>query len=501
MDYKALTKDQLEDFFESVQWKTKPMAHQLATMAWVLGEELDRAMLWLDIGTGKTLTALYLAHYLWGCERIFVISPSSVVTTWEEQVAEHTGLTFEALTGKRDERKARLRESTADVVVTNYEGLKLLFGEKRAVPVRTGGYGEEGRWETKNKYVITPEEYEDWPFDCIIADEIHRFKRYSTVQSRIGHALSSMTKNCLMLTGTPISTDISDLWSEYRVLDGGETLGSSLRHFHKTYFYQGGYKKKEWIPQAGAVEDIMRRVSPVTIRFERTECFDLPPVVREMREVELSVEQRKLSNDLLAGLSVEVESGEVNVSNVLSRIMKLSQIAGGFIKTGNSVTRMKKNPKMDALMELLEEVYGKAVVFHNFVEEGRMIEETCRKKKIKFRSLRAEVKDKEASYKEFRADPEVKVLIAHPASGGEGINLPEANVEIFYSQGYSGAPVRAQAEGRILRLGQTQGCVFVDLVGRNSVDEQMQKSLHQHQDLARLALDWVRQYGAKTANV
>jgi SNF2 family DNA or RNA helicase len=273
-------------------------------------------------------------------------------------------------------------------------------------------------------------------------------------------------------------------------LDGGETLGRSLKRFHDRYFHLGFFNN--WIPNDDAFENIMERVAPVTIRFERDECFELPEVVREVREVEMSREQRRLYNDIMGNLVVELEGGVITINNVLTKVIKLAQVAGGFIQHSEGVDRLKKNPKLDVLLELMDEVFGKAVVFHHFVEEGRMIEEACGKANVEFRSLRGEIRDKQNQYREFRDDPDGRVLVAHPMSGGEGINLPEANVEIFYSFGFVGAPVRAQAEGRVHRLGQTQRCVFLDLVLKDSSDERVLAAMHDKEDLAKSVLDWIR---------
>jgi len=152
------------------------------------------------------------------------------------------------------------------------------------------------------------------------------------------------------------------------------------------------------------------------------------------------------------------------------------------------------NPKMQELLDCIEESDAKVIVYHKFVEEGRMIEATLEKAGIEYRSLRGEIPDKEREVKDFKTDKKVRVLVAHPQSGGEGQNLQAASVMVFYSMPWGLIPYE-QCKGRIYRHGQTEKCVFIFLVGRNTIDEEVLESLVKKQDLAKSVFSYIRRGG------
>ena len=152
------------------------------------------------------------------------------------------------------------------------------------------------------------------------------------------------------------------------------------------------------------------------------------------------------------------------------------------------------NPKLQELLRLVDEISGKFIVFHHFSEEGRLITKALKKHGIKCAEMRGETKDKEGEIERFKDD--VQALVAHPACGGEGLNLQCASTMIFFSNGFSFAH-RTQAEGRIHRLGQTNKCLYVDLlltsgVGGETIDHHILDCLDKKGDMAKAVLDYIR---------
>jgi len=290
---------------------------------------------------------------------------------------------------------------------------------------------------------------------------------------------------------------LKGLWSQYWVLDSGESLGKSYQGYLYQYFKSftistSRVSFKEWIPKQGSLDLVMERVSPRTIRIDRRDCFDLPPVVFQQKTVPIPLEQKEIQKALVSGLRSEIQRVGIKPEHVQNKSIKLMQLTGGFILEGNVPRYMKLNPKLDLLYEVLQETSSKVIVYHAFVEEGRMIERFLSKKKVKFSSLRGEIDDKTSEYQRFKSDPEVNVLIAHPRSAGVGLNLQEANVVVFYSSAMMSSTTRKQAIGRVDRVGQTSSCSVVDLVMTGSVDEVILNSLERNLDLAQQILDWLR---------
>ena len=466
--------------------KTEPMDHQYKSIQFAVDDPDGCSMQWSDIGTGKSLAALYTAA-MWKCKAVLIVCPPSVIRSWKEQISKHTNLSYVTITQYDGGRSLDLYQQDADVYLVNYDSLDVLF--TKYVDTKTG---------RRTREIVG--DFGQLPFDCMIVDECHWFGSHKAMWTQIGYVLARQMKYVLMLTGTPIRTGLENLWSQFWVLDGGKTLGKSYMSYLKKYFspYQitvyGGRKVTKWHERKESKEKVLKRISKKVIRFDREQCFDLPPLLTQIREVNLSVEQRKMIADIVAGLKIKLKKGELNPSSVGNLSTKLRQISGGFVIGSKGATRLGKNPKLDALWDCLQETSGKCIIFHSFVEEGRIIEDFLMKKKVGYASLRGEITDKDDQVDRFKTDPDCIVLVAHPKSGGEGQNFQMANVIINYSNAMTTAAVRMQAIGRVHRFGQTESCIVIDIIAKASADEAIYTSLMDDVDMANSVLTWIKKY-------
>jgi len=483
MNPRSLTDRDLAHIFDGFGFKTPPHRPQLQTLAW--GIDLRRVALWHGIGTGKSLTALYLHHHVWGTRRHLVVCPNSVVDSWLEQIAEHTDLTVVALRGTREDRRALLAESPADVLVVNYEGLLVLFAEAKPYT------DEDGHKRVRHR--VSADLCRAAGVDGITADECLALANPWSKQSVIFYELSSRARHVVIMTGTPLSTGEDDLWGQYRGLDGGRTLGRSQKAFREAHFKQDFFGG--WVIRPGQRDEILKRVAPVTLRYSREECVDLPPRAYEVRRADMSAEQRRLYDEITSGGGYRIGDLRLDPVEPGQAANKLSQVAGGFVLVGGEAVRLAENPKLDLLEELVREAGDeKVIVFHGYVEEGRLIEERLAAMGVGCAALRGEVKDKAGAVRQFREDPACRVLAAHPRSGGIGLNLQVATIAAFYSNGLYGAAVRDQAEGRIYREGQGRPVLFVDLELKGSLDERHLHRIGRQADVLAAALDFVRNW-------
>lgn len=491
---KSLLPEDFKYIFEEYRFKTTPMAHQFASILWAMHR--DCVMYFHDIGTGKTLAALYTLQ-LWGVKRTLVVCPNSVMSTWQDQVKEHTNLPVTLLTGTTVERRHLVVNDPAPIHVINYEGLKMIFGKKVK---KRKGKGME--------FVPDTQAIHTTGYDCIVADECHRLKGWQAITTQIAYAVADYADKTLMLSGTPVAKDIRDFWSELMVLDGGQTLGSDLMVFLHTYMKRMTFEFKrgkrdvkfsEWYPKKGSLDIILEKLRQVVIRFDINECFELPEKIEQQRKVPMSDEQRKLTKTIGKEFKAEFEHGKVTEEDIMNTASKLAQVASGFMYVKEQPQFLKKNPKLDELMDLLNtEINGKVIVFHNFVPTAHMIEARLAKAKIKFRSVRGEIPDTAKHIRDFQQKDDIKVLVAHPKSGGEGLNLQMANVVIFFEQVYEGSTLRPQCIGRVWRKGQEQTCVIIDLLidnpddGADSIDKKILEIANNKGRLANKVLDWLR---------
>ena len=446
--YKQLSRQDLESIFQSISFRTKPYLHQLAFLAWASSH--SRVMCWLDVGTGKSLCALYLAA-LWKCSRLFIVCPNSVLSSWAEQISLHTTFSYEILKGSTLERQKKLQQSISDVLLINYEGLKHLFGKKIIT--------EHGR----GKYVVDWQKRLPKNINCLIFDELHHLKTPNAISSKIALSLSKSAPHIIGLTGTPIK-DLQDLFSQYLILDLGKTLGTHFYSFLNQWFNKGQY---QWYPKSGAREELLSRIEPITMRYARSECIELPGRVDESRIVNPSKEQKELLKKAIDGLIALQQEKKLSAFVIKNRLLDLTRIAGGFYKNAiGDIRHLRKNPKLDALVSFLcfeASENQQVVIFAHFVEENRLIERRLKKEGFSVSCLRGEITDKAENIEDFTSN-KTQILVANPRCGGEGLNLHNASTCVFYSFAYEGAVSREQAEGRIFRAGQTKCCLFIDLL-------------------------------------
>jgi SNF2 family DNA or RNA helicase len=483
INYKKLSYDELQKWFENIDFKIKPYKHQLASMAFTIGENLKRVMFIHRIGTGKTLTALYMLK-CWNVQnKILIVCPNSIMDkTWKVEIERSTDYKCNILRGTLGERLKK-QQSDCQINIINYEGLRALYRKKQ-----------------DNQFVIDMEAINKSGYEAIIIDECHRVKAYS-IQTRICQRLTTRARYVIMLTGTPIGRDATDLFYQYWVLDNGRTFGTYYYNFLLTYFFKAYPQDFKWTPKRlchicnklynhkkehllqhkidiqqyrlkypepehTSETIILNKVKENTITYTQEECVDLPEKIYQVREVEATSEQQELIEKVIANVPIE----KLNNTNVEYHLQKILQITGGFLLKDDKILLLDSNPKLDEFKNIIEEIDGKFIVYHYYIEEGKLITEILKKKGISYAVLNGQVKNKEVEIDKFLNNPKCQVLVAHPKSGGEGLNLQLANIIIYYSNSFIGNILREQSEGRIHRIGQTKPCLYIDLVIANSVD-------------------------------
>lgn len=320
--------------------------------------------------------------------------------------------------------------------------------------------------------------------DGVLVSNCHHVKNPNSVQTQILEALSDSVPHVIGLTGTAIERNVVDLWAQYRIVDGGMSLGPSHRTFLSLWCDQVGDR---WYPKASATDKVLALVEPRTLRYSKAECVDLPPIIYEPVYLPLSAAQQ----DEIDCATEEVK----NLRQAEALGMQFQKVCGGIslvkVEDGDPEPFFDEIPKIDALFELLDVLGEKVVVYHFFVDEGRLLERECKKRGVTYTALRGEVKDKKGSIKTFCENPSIRLLIANSDCGSEGLNLQKATSQIVnYSRNWRQI-TRTQTEGRIHRVGQTETCVVIDLLHRGTIDEVIYNCVKNKKDAAEEILKWM----------
>ena len=464
----------------SMPVKVKPYAHQQNAFDFVCGlfglttfEEVSSgAALLMEMGTGKSLVGVALAGILSRfsmIDRALIVCPLSIMGVWAEELDKFADFPYsvtllKGTMAKKKEQLINLPKSDLQIVVTNYETM----------------------WRMEP-------ELQRFHAGLIIADEGHRLKDGTSRQSKAMHRLGDRSDYRLLLTGTAISNKELDIYSEYRFA-APQVFGKSFYVFRGRYFNMGGYGGYVPVFKKEMLDDFLKKLHSVAFRVRKDECLDLPAITEEIRTIDLEPNAAKLYAQIEAESYAELRNSEVTVFNVLTRILRLSQITGGHLTDDDKASHSVSTAKLDALSDIIDSMQAegrKLVVMARFVPELDDIETLIQKKKIGYSCVRGGVKDRAEEVRRFQEDDECCIFLGQIQAAGMGLTLTAASTMVFFSLDYNMANFD-QAKARIHRVSQTENCHYIYLCCRNTIDRKVLRSLREKVDLAKTIVDGYR---------
>jgi SNF2 family DNA or RNA helicase len=254
-----------------------------------------------------------------------------------------------------------------------------------------------------------------------------------------------------------------------------------------------GYGQHTPVLKKSMEAELTRRLHSIAFRATKAECLDLPAVTDIIRTVELEAPAAKVYRDMVKDSYAELGNDkEVTATNVLTRLLRLSQVTGGFIGDDEGGAPQNiSHAKLSALSDILEEAQQegkKLVVIARFIPEIKAICAMLTKAGINYSCIMGGVKDREDQVARFQNDPDVQVFVGQIATAGLGITLTAASTLVFYSLDYSMSNFE-QAKARIHRVGQHENCTYIYLTAKGTVDEKVLKALQNKADIARTLVD------------
>ncbi len=385
---------------------------------------------------------------------------------WEEEFEKFADFPYsltilKGTAKKKSEQLKKLPEKGLQIVVVNYESAWRLEKELLA-------YGA----------------------DLVIADEAHKLKENRSKQSQGMQHIGDKARYKLLLTGTVITNREIDVFSQYRFLNPS-VFGTSFYAFRNQYFDMGGYGNHTPIFRKWMTEEFLRRLHSIAFRVTKAECLDLPDITEEIRSVELEDTAAKLYDSIESDSYAKMDESEVTTGNILTRLLRLSQISGGHLTDDDGIVKTVSKAKINTLSDIIDsamEEDKKLVIMARFVPEMDDIQELLEKKKIGYAVVRGGVKDREKEIHRFQYDDKCRVFVGQIAAAGLGITLTAASTMVFYSLDYNMSNFE-QAKARIHRAGQKENCHYIYLVCRNTVDRKVLYALRKKIDLAKMLVD------------
>ena len=247
------------------------------------------------------------------------------------------------------------------------------------------------------------------------------------------------------------------------------------------------------------LEELAEKLKPFSYRVLKDECLDLPSKTYMKRVVQLSLEQKKLYEQMKRLALAEMNGKMVTTATALTQLMRLHQITCGHFKADDDSIQEIKNNRIDELMELIDEVEGKAVIWaHYRYDIATIVREIEKQYPGSVMTYYGDTtsEDRQRAIKEIQ-NPESKVrfLVGTPQTGGYGITLTGASTMIYYSNGYD-LEKRQQSEARIDRIGQKKPMTYIDILAEDTIDEKIVKALRKKVNIATQVMgeelkDWI----------
>lgn len=476
--------------------KISPYKHQLEAVEFF--HDKKDGCLFFEMGTGKTGTAI-LNYRNW-CRkegrllRCLIVAPSVVLHNWKDEF----GL-FSMIPGDKVIPLTRGTGKQKAEVMYNY-----------VLPVI------DGMIITVNYEALLNEELykaiERWHPEVIIFDEVHYVKNSTAKRSKLCTRLAERSIYRLGLTGTPILKNSNDLYGIFRTVDLGKTFGINQFVFQSKYLINKNahipnINFPNWIDNPKTYPELTNKIYSKSLRKLKSECLDLPDLIKVTRNADWGVKQKKaydeLKKDFLTFVESKQASGEpasVTANLAITKALRMLQVASGFVMTDDGVVHEFDDlPRLDLVEELLKETVvdegNKCILWCSFKHNYKMLSRVCDKLKIKHVFLTGEqsTTEKRNSELAFQNDPGTKVIIANRGAGGVGVNLTAASYSIVFSRNFSLAE-DLQSEARNHRGGSEkhEKIVKIDIAIKDSIEELQLQALRNKQQVSTDILDMVK---------
>jgi SNF2 family DNA or RNA helicase len=420
--------------------------------------------LWVDMGLGKsaaTLTSIVHLLNTGFLKAVLIVAPIRVcrlVWRQESQKWSHTKhLTFNMVMGTKDQRVRALMKP-ANIYITNYENLQWLA-------------------ETLQTYYVNKSK--PLPFNGIVFDELSKTKNSSTNRVKALMKVLPHTVWRTGLTGSPASNGYKDLHGQFLVLDGGQRLGTSKTEFERRFYKKAGPYKTVALPET---EDAIKNlIGDITITMSAEDYNKLPDMIVNDVEVELPDELRSKYEQMEREFFLQLDSGaEKEMFNQASLTNACLQFSNGAVYpvAGMPLWEPVHDEKLNALDDIIEECGGQQIflAYAYRSDAARIMERFSNPKEypglnpINLTECKTEGALKNAMYR--WSTGECRLLIAHPASAGHGVDglQHNANTLVWFGLNWS-LELYEQFNGRLRRQGQGKPVICHRILCRDTMDQ------------------------------
>ena len=436
----------------------------------------------MEMGTGKSkvlidnIAILYNKGHING---VLIVAPKGVYKNWfDSEIPNHMPdyidkkvVLWEATINKTKEKELNtLFQSSFDlhILIMNVEAFSTKKGKQFA------------------------EKFLSCHKTLMAIDESTTIKNPEAIRTKTIIGIGRDVKYKRILTGSPVTKSPLDLFTQCYFLDPW------LLDHQSFYSFKTRYAITKQINVSGRMVhlvvgyrnlgELSDKLKPFSFRVLKDDCLDLPPKTFMKRIVQLSPEQKKVYEQMKKMALAVLNGKMVTTATVLTQLMRLHQITCGHFKSDDGDIQVLKNERLDELLDVLDEVEGKAVIWDHYRYDIEIIVEAIKKRygdnTVVTYYGDTSTDDRQKAIKKIQ-DPNspVRFIVGTPQTGGYGITLTGASTMIYYSNGYD-LEKRQQSEARIDRIGQEKPMTYIDIIAEGTVDEKIVDALRKKVDIA-----------------
>ena len=461
------------------KFKKKPYKHQLTALekSW----NRETYAYFMEMGTGKTKVLIDNASMLYDKGKIngvLVIAPKGVIGTWyNQELPTHLPNHIENVTILWQSNITKKQRENLESLFEVEESLHILIMNVEALSTTKGV-------EFAKKFLSCHE-------TLMAIDESTTIKNPKAKRTKNIIKASEMAKYRRIMTGSPVTKNPLDLYSQC------EFLNPYLLDFTSYYAFRNRYAQMKTINVQGRsiqvvdkfqnLAELSDTLKNFSYRVLKEDCLDLPDKIYMKRQINLTPDQNKLYDQMKKEALAILNGKRVTTVNALTQLMRLHQITCGHFTADDGTTQPIKNNRIDELMDVLEEIEGKAIIWAHYQYDIKSIIKEIVKVHgpgsiVDYYGLTPQ-DERQKNIKKFQDDPRCRFIVGTPSTGGYGITLTAANTVIYYSNGYD-LEKRLQSEDRAHRIGQKKSVTYVDINAENTVDEKIVKSLRKKINIA-----------------
>ena len=461
------------------KFRLKPYKHQLTALekSW----NKQNYAYFMEMGTGKTKVLIDNMSMLYDKGKIdgaLIIAPKGVVKTWYEQelpahlpkhIENVTILWQSNITKSQQEKLDSLFEieTALHILVMNVEAFSTDKGVKFAA-----------KFLNSHKTLMA-------------VDESTTVKTPTAKRTKNIIDLGKYAKYKRILTGSPVTKNPLDLYSQCEFLD------PYLLDFTSYYAFRNRYAEMKTMHIRGRSIQVVNEFKNLgelsdtlgnfSYRVLKEDCLDLPDKIFTKRHISLTPDQFKVYQQMKKQ-AIAVLNGKVtSTMTVLTQLMRLHQITCGHFTADDGTTQLLPNNRISELMNILEEIEGKAIIWANYQRDVNQIiqaivKEYGKESVVDYYGLTPQ-DERQENIKKFQNGDECRFLVGTPQTGGYGITLTKANTVIYFSNGYD-LEKRLQSEDRAHRIGQKKAVTYIDIICEDTVDEKIVKALREKINIA-----------------